>query len=345
MTTKPMDEALAWQMLVGRKATDRFVYGVTTTGVVCRPGCGSRLPRRENVRFFASLEGARAAGFRACLRCRPDAVAGPEPVARMCALLERAVDRAVTLEELGRLIGRSPFTAQKMFRAAMGVTPAGYQRALRGRGLRAGLREGATVTEAIYGAGYGASSRAYEAGALGMTPGRFKAGGKAERIGFAVAECAEAVMGWLIVGATERGICWVALADTAEEAEAELRAEFPAAELVPDGGLGELVVGVMRAVAGEAVGGLPVDLRGTAFQLKVWRALTEIPAGETRSYSQLAGELGMPRATRAVARACATNRVAVVVPCHRVVGASGALTGYRWGVERKRRLLEGEKQG
>ncbi len=343
MTTKPMDEALAWQMLVGRKATDRFVYGVTTTGVVCRPGCGSRLPRRENVRFFASLEGARAAGFRACLRCRPEAVAEPEPVARMCALLEHEVDRAVTLEELGRLIGRSPFTAQKMFRAAMGVTPAGYQRALRGRGLRAGLREGARVTEAIYEAGYGAASRAYEAGALGMTPGRFKAGGKGERIGFAVAECAG--MGWLMVGATERGICWVALAGTAEEAEADLRAEFPAAEIAADGGLGELVAGVMRAVAGEAVGDLPVDLRGTAFQLKVWRALTEIPVGETRSYSQLAGELGMPRATRAVARACATTRVAVVVPCHRVVGASGALTGYRWGVERKRKLLEAERRG
>ena len=175
-----------------------------------------------------------------------------------------------------------------------------------------------------------------------MTPVRFQQGGRGERISFAVAEAG--AMGWLMVGATARGICWVALADTAAEAEAGLRTEFPAAEIVADGGLGDLVAGVMRQVAGETVPGLPIDLRGTAFQLKVWRALTEIPAGETRSYSKLAADLGMPKATRAVARACATNRVAVVVPCHRVVGASGSLTGYRWGVERKRALLEAERQ-
>ncbi len=350
MTTEPMHasqntqhyEARAWQQLLSRATTDDFFYAVTTTGIYCRPGCRSRLPRRENVRFFPTAEAARAAGFRACLRCRPDAAAEADPVPKMCALLESEVDRAVTLEELGRLVGRSEFTAQRLFKAAMGVSPAAYQRALRGRALRTGLHQGATVTEAIYNAGYGAASRAYEAGALGMTPVRFQQGGRGERISFAVAEAG--AMGWLMVGATARGICWVALADTAAEAEAGLRTEFPAAEIVADGGLGDLVAGVMRQVAGETVPGLPIDLRGTAFQLKVWRALTEIPAGETRSYSKLAADLGMPKATRAVARACATNRVAVVVPCHRVVGASGSLTGYRWGVERKRALLEAERQ-
>ena len=349
MTTEPIlltiDEARAWQQLTARDPKAEFLYAVATTGVYCRPGCRSRLPRRENVRFFPTAQAARAAGFRACLRCRPDAPPESEPVAKMCALLEAEVDRAVTLEELGRLVNRSPFTAQRLFKSAMGVSPAAYQRALRGHSLRANLHTGATVTEAIYDAGYGAASRAYEAGSLGMTPMRFQQGGRGEHIGFAIARTAS--MGWLIVAATARGICWVALADSPAQAEADLRHEFPAATILPDSTLEALTTGVLQQLSGQPAphltADLPLDLRGTAFQLKVWHALTQIPPGQTLTYGQLAADLGMPTATRAVARACATNRVAVIVPCHRVIGASGSLTGYRWGIERKRTLLAAEK--
>jgi len=202
------------------------------------------------------------------------------------------------------------------------------------------------VTEAIYEAGYGSSSRVYEQAPLGMTPGRFLAGGRGERMRFGVAEAAD--LGWMIVGATERGVCWLAIADTAAEAEASLRTEFPAAEIAADPELEKTVRGIIEGLQGSPASAksdkLPLDLRGTAFQLRVWSALQAIPAGETKTYSQLAAEMGMPKSTRAVARACATNRVSVLVPCHRVVGVSGSLTGYRWGVERKRELLAGEKR-
>jgi AraC family transcriptional regulator of adaptative response/methylated-DNA-[protein]-cysteine methyltransferase len=210
--------------------------------------------------------------------------------------------------------------------------------------LRSALKQGANVTDAIYEAGFGSSSRAYEGAALGMTPGRFAAGGKCERIGWAAARSR---FGWVVVGATERGLCWLALAGTAAEAEASLRAEFPEATLHRDPALSGLVDAAISQVAGgadEAGSALALDLRGTAFQLRVWQALRAIPRGETKSYSQLAREMGEPKATRAVARACALNRVALVVPCHRVVGVSGSLTGYRWGVERKKALLEAEKR-
>lgn len=348
-SSQPIDEEAAWRQLEGRDKSASFVYGVTTTGVFCRPGCGSRAPLRDNTRFFASAAEASAAGFRACLRCKPEEPAKEPAVARMCALLERHPERAVRLAELGRLIGMSPFTAQKMFKQAMGVSPAQYQRALRGSALRRELRKGASVTEAIYEAGYGSSSRAYEQGPLGMTPGRFAAGGRGEKIGFAVAECSGALpgLGWMVIAGTERGLCWLALGGSAEEVEASVRREFPAAEVYADAGLAGTIEAVLQRVAGAEAGGkagadLPLDLRGTAFQLRVWQALREIPPGETRSYSQLAREMGKPEATRAVARACALNRVSILVPCHRVVGVSGSLTGYRWGVERKRRLLDAE---
>ncbi|MGA8042480.1 MAG: methylated-DNA--[protein]-cysteine S-methyltransferase, partial [Terracidiphilus sp.] len=208
-------------------------------------------------------------------------------------------------------------------------------------GLRKALKEGASVTDAIYAAGFGSPSRAYECAALGMTPARFAEGGRGERIGYATERTQ---FGWMVVGATERGLCWLALGATKAEAEASLREEFPAAEMKRDAGLGKWVEAAVRAVTGARgkQDDMPLDLRGTAFQLRVWQALRAIPRGETRSYSELARELGEPKSTRAVARACALNRVALVVPCHRVVGASGALTGYRWGVERKRALLEAE---
>lgn len=342
-----INEDVAWRQLVDRDAEGEFFYAVTTTGVFCRPDCRSRRPLRSNVRFFASQDAAKAAGFRACMRCKPELPKQESPVARMCAYLERAIDRPVRLETLGRLVGMSPFSAQRIFKKAMGVSPAEYQRAMRAHGLRGQLRNGGTdVTTAIYEAGYGSSSRAYEKQPLGMTPGRFLAGGRGEKIGYAVGDTTQTgVPGWVIVGATERGICWLALGDTREEAEASLREEFPAAEIAADAKLGEMVETVLRRMRGEKqAADLPLDLRGTAFQLRVWKALQAIPVGETKTYSQLAAEMGIPKSTRAVARACATNRVSVLVPCHRVVGASGSLTGYRWGVERKRELLASERR-
>jgi AraC family transcriptional regulator of adaptative response/methylated-DNA-[protein]-cysteine methyltransferase len=224
----------------------------------------------------------------------------------------------------------------------MGVSPLQYQRALRAASLRGALKQGDTVTDAIYNAGFGSSSRAYESAQLGMTPSRFAAGGKGEKIGFTTARTP---FGWMVVGATERGLCWLALGATSAEAEGSLREEFPLATVKRDASLSMLVDAALACVRdgadlGRGLGGL--DLRGTVFQLRVWQALRQIPRGETRSYSELAREMGEPKATRAVARACALNRVAVVVPCHRVVGANGSLTGYRWGVERKKALLEAE---
>jgi AraC family transcriptional regulator of adaptative response/methylated-DNA-[protein]-cysteine methyltransferase len=260
--------------------------------------------------------------------------------------IEANLDRAAPLKELGRVAGLSPFTVQRLFKREMGVTPLEYQRALRAGRLRGALKQGGNVTDAIYEAGFGSSSRAYEGAALGMTPGRFARGGRGERIAWC---SAPSPFGWVIVGTTARGLCWLALAGTAAEAEATLRAEFPLAELRSDLALATLVDAAVGAVIGSTGSfqdrtATKLDVRGTAFQLRVWQALRAIPRGETRSYSQLARELGEPKAVRAVARACATNRVALVVPCHRVVGASGALTGYRWGVERKRELLEAEKR-
>jgi len=338
-----IDPETAWQKLESRDAEGGFFYAVMTTGVFCRPDCRSRMPLRANVRFFGTVDEARAAGFRACLRCKPDRALGAGVLDRIRAHIEKHLDRAVPLAELGRVAGLSPFTVQRMFKQKLGVSPLQYQRALRAGSLRSALKKGANVTDAVYEAGFGSSSRAYEGAQLGMTPGRFAQGGKGERIGFSTARTP---FGWMVVGATERGLCWLALAGTAAEAEGSLREEFPEATLRKDPALSGLVEAAVRTVAGaETDGKLALDLRGTAFQLRVWQALRAIPRGETRSYSELARELGEPKATRAVARACAMNRVAVVVPCHRVVGVSGALTGYRWGMERKKMLLEAEKRG
>jgi AraC family transcriptional regulator of adaptative response/methylated-DNA-[protein]-cysteine methyltransferase len=302
------------------------------------------------VRFFGSAEEARAAGFRACKRCKPaDGVAldkNQAGIEKLRKHIEAHHDRAVPLSELGHLVHLSPFTVQRLFKQSLGVSPLQYQRALRAGALRGALKQGESVTNAIYNAGFGSSSRGYEGAQLGMTPARFAKGGRGEQIGWA---SRRSRFGWVIVGATERGLCWLALGASAAEAEASLREEFPLATIRRDTSLAGMVDAALRVVAGEtnstekkAAVDAPLDLRGTAFQLRVWQALRAIPCGETRSYSQLAREMGEPNATRAVARACATNRVAVVVPCHRVVGASGSLTGYRWGVERKRMLLEAE---
>jgi len=339
-----LDPETVWQQIATRDRAARFFYGVATTGVFCRPSCGSRRPLRANVRLFPDCAAARAAGFRPCKKCRP--TASSEPLDTVRAYIERHWDRPIRLEVLGRIAGLSPFTVQRMFRRAMGASPLAYQRALRAERMRSSLRNGDAVTDAIYAAGFGSSSRVYEGAPLGMTPARYARGGKGEQIGWCTAP---SPFGWIIVGATQRGLCWLSLASSRAEAEAALRAEFPAATLRRDPSLKRLVDAALASVraADDLRSGAehPIDLRGTVFQLRVWNALRQIPRGETRTYSQLAHELGNPNATRAVARACAMNRVALVVPCHRVVGADGSLTGYRWGVERKRKLLEAEKAG
>jgi AraC family transcriptional regulator of adaptative response/methylated-DNA-[protein]-cysteine methyltransferase len=343
-TLAPIDPDAAWTQLLARDPAASFFYAVKTTGVFCRPNCSSKRPLRTNVRLFPSTEAASAAGFRACKRCKPDSTT-TSPLDKIRAHIEAHLDRPVPLAELGRIAGLSPFTAQRLFKKQLGVSPLQYQRALRASRLRNGLKQGGTVTDAIYEAGFGSSSRAYEGSALGMTPARFAKGGKGEQIGWATARTP---FGWMIVGSTERGMCWLALGSTSAEAEASLREEFPLATLRPDPSLSQLVDAALDSVrdGSDLVHSRArvesLDLRGTVFQLRVWQALRAIPRGETRTYSQLAREMGEPKSTRAVARACATNRVAIVVPCHRVIGVSGSLTGYRWGVDRKRQILAAE---
>ncbi|MGA2572082.1 MAG: methylated-DNA--[protein]-cysteine S-methyltransferase [Terracidiphilus sp.] len=344
------DPDAVWDQLVARDPSARFFYGVTTTGVFCRPACTSRRPLRANVRFFSTAAEAQAAGFRPCRRCGP-ADCSPldksrDAIGRVRAYIERNLDRPVRLAELARLVALSPFTVQRLFKREMGVSPLAYQRALRAGRLRGALKQGASVTDAIYNAGFGSSSRAYEGSPLGMTPARFAQGGRGERIAYTTAR---SPFGWIVVGATARGLCWLALASTSAEAEASLRAEFPAATLRQDPSLSRWVDAALHSVregadlSASRARTDSLDLRGTVFQLRVWQALRQIPRGQTRTYSQLARELGDPNSTRAVARACATNRVSILVPCHRVVGADGSLTGYRWGVDRKRKLLAAEK--
>jgi AraC family transcriptional regulator of adaptative response/methylated-DNA-[protein]-cysteine methyltransferase len=315
-----------------------MVYAVTTTGVFCRPTCPSRRPARQNVVFFPDPATAVSAGYRPCRRCRPqqrhtDAAL----VERVSASLQR--DRQVTLSELGRLTGRSPFTVERTFKRVLGVTPAQYQRQRRAASFRRELADGsARVTDAIYDAGYSGPGRAYENTQLGMAPGEYRAGGRDAQIGYAVGDCP---LGKLLIATTPRGLCSVILGDSDKELARQLRVQFPLAKIQPEPRLASMLAQVVSQFSEHpATLDLPLDLRATAFQMRVWEALRRIPRGETRSYAQLAASLGQPTAVRAVARACATNPVAVVVPCHRVIGSNGKLTGYRWGVERKKKLLE-----
>lgn len=328
-------------------ADGRFFYSVASTGVYCRPSCGARTPRPENVSFHASRTDAEAAGFRPCKRCRPDLPPLAERQAAMVAALCRQIDDADTLPSLDALAasaGCSRFHLLRVFRAHTGLTPRAWAAARRAERLRERLADGASVTEAIVDAGYGSTSRVYEKSArpLGMTPRRYRAGGADTDIRFAIAQCA---LGALLVAASPQGVCAIALGDDADALARELQDRFPQARLSgDDADFARVVAQVVGFVEAPRIGlALPLDLRGTAFQQRVWAALRAIPPGQTLSYAELAQRIGAPAAVRAVASACAANTLAVAVPCHRVVRTDGSLSGYRWGVARKRALLDRER--
>jgi len=324
-----------------------FVFGVSSTGVFCRPSCPSRRPRRENIRFFDDATSAERAGYRACLRCRPKAVDGnPQSalVRAVCRYIEQHIEDRLTLAQLAREFRRSPFHLQRMFKAVLGISPKAYIDACRLRQVKQNLQAGHDVTTSLYAAGYGSSSRLYERTAtqLGMTPEKYRRGAVAAVVRYTIAP---SPLGRMLIAATDKGICAIQFAGSDRELQQGLMREFPfATRKRDDAALAEWTVDLARLMRGQvAHPSLPLDIRATAFQRRVWEYLQKIPRGETRSYSAIAKKIGMPKATRAVARACATNPVAVAIPCHRVVREDGALGGYRWGMERKERLLEMEK--
>lgn len=324
---------------------DAFVVGVRTTGIYCRAGCPARTPKRENLDFFDTTDQARAAGFRACLRCKPDqARPGAEAITRACRMIE-AADVPPSLEDLAAAVGLSIHHFHRLFKARMGVTPAAYAAQIRDRRAKAALEDGASVTEAIYDSGFGAPSRFYDAAhrRFGMTPSAWKKGGAGERIRVTTAPCS---LGQVLVAATERGVSAIELGDDADFMLSRFRQRFHQAETVQDDtALQALVRRVVELVDNPKDSGrdLPLDVRGTAFQQKVWQALRTIPPGQTWTYGELAAAIGKPGAARAVGAACGANPVCVVVPCHRVVGSSGSLTGYAWGTARKKELLRRER--
>lgn len=329
-----------------RKQDGDFVYAVRTTGVYCRPSCGARRPRPENVAFFADGEDARAAGFRPCKRCRPDE---QRREARMVAEACRAIEAAEGmshLEDLAAQAGLSPSHFHRLFKAATGLTPRAYAAAGRARRVREKLAQAGSVTSAIYAAGFNASSRFYETSnaVLGMTPTDYRKGGAQARILFAVGQCS---LGAILVARSAKGICAIMLGDDPETLLRDLQDRFPKADLVGgDADFERVVAEVVGFVEQPGLGlDLPLDIRGTAFQQRVWQALQGIPAGETATYAEVARRIGEPKAVRAVAGACAANAIAVAIPCHRVVRTDGSLSGYRWGVARKRALLARERAG
>lgn len=384
-----LDPRTCWTAVSSRdRAFDgRFVFAVATTGVYCRPSCPARRPLQRNTRFFATPAVAEQAGFRACRRCHPREATGAgtsasaRKIAELCDYLRaeaaegdlgmasgaagggdagragrasHASQSPLSLGALGRRVGMSPSHLQRTFRSIVGVSPRQYLEACRLEILKERLRSAPTVTDAIYEAGYGSSSRVYEdaGGRLGMTPRQYRAGGARMTVSWTVLELPELdEIGRLLVGATDRGLCSVALGRTRGELLQRLRKEFPAAELsevtAPYSAALTDWIEILRAhLRGQpSRRELPLDLRATAFRFEVWRYLRSIPKGEVRTYSEVAAALGRPRAVRAVASACAANPVALLIPCHRVLRADGELGGYRWGVERKRRLLAGERGG
>ena len=342
-----LDTEACWQAVRtrDRAADGRFVYAVRSTGVYCKPSCPSRPARPENVSFHADPAAARAAGYRACKRCKPDALsadAAHPGIVAACRAIE-AAEELPDLATLAALAGLSRFHFHRQFKAVTGVTPKAYAAAWRSRRVREALCAGAPVTAAIYAAGYNSNARFYHdaPAILGMTPSVYRAGGSREEIRFAIGECS---LGAILVAATARGLCAILLGDDADALARELQDRFPHATLRGDDeDFARTVALVVGFVEAPGVGlDLPLDIRGTAFQQRVWQALRAIPAGTTASYADIAARIGRPKAVRAVAQACAANALAVAIPCHRVVRSDGALSGYRWGVQRKRALLERE---
>ena len=349
-----VNEAMAWESVLQRDASadDRFLYAVTTTGIYCRPSCPSRRPKRDNVAFFSSAAAAEQAGFRACQRCRPNRAKTPHRgVERARDYIDAHIadlgEERITLELLGEHSGLSPYHLQRKFKELVGLTPAQYIRARKSERLKGELKRGETVSRATFGAGYGSSSRVYGDSdkRLGMTPATYRRGGAGAHIEYVTARTS---LGMLLVGATDRGICAVTLGNDAKTLERALELEYPAATRTyvshPSSSLQAWVADIIEAVDSDRVRlDIPFDIQASAFQWKVWRELQKIPFGETRSYGEIATAIGSPKAVRAVASACANNRAAVIIPCHRVVRQDGALGGYRWGLERKQLLIEKER--
>ena len=345
-------DASRWSAVVARdrNASGTFVYAVRSTGVYCRPGCASRRPRRDRVAFFDTPGDAERAGFRACRRCRPrEAAANPDPwvdrIRRACVYLAN-VEGHMTLPSLARRLGGSPYHLQRNFKRIVGITPRQYAEACRLQRIKRGLRGSRSVTDAALDAGFGSSSRLYERAVpkLGMTPSTYRRGAAGVPIRFTIVDSA---VGRLLIAATARGVCLVAMGRSDAELQAELRREYPGASLTLDpGGLSQWARQVLDHLGGRVPRlDLPLDIQATAFQWQVWDALTAIPAGSTRTYAEVAAAIGRPGAARAVARACASNPVALAIPCHRVVPAAGGVGGYRWGTSRKQALLAQEGRG
>jgi AraC family transcriptional regulator of adaptative response/methylated-DNA-[protein]-cysteine methyltransferase len=336
-----------WQSVMARdrRQDGKFVFAVRSTGIYCRPSCPSRRPRRESVEFFAKPEQAERAGYRACLRCKPTGISSQERVVSRARQLLDEAENVVTLAELSSKTGVSPFYLQRLFKRATGLSPREYQSARRMRNVKSGLRKGDDVTTVLYEAGFGSPSRLYEASKrqLGMTPGTYRHGGAGSTIVYAIVP---SPLGRLMVAATSRGVCAVRFGENQTELERGLKEEFHSADLVHDNSaLQPYLQPLLAKLKGESITvDVPLDLKATAFQKTVWQALQKIPSGQTRTYAEIAAEIGDAKAVRAVARACASNPVAVVVPCHRVVRSDGKLAGYRWGVERKRQLLQQEQE-
>jgi AraC family transcriptional regulator, regulatory protein of adaptative response / methylated-DNA-[protein]-cysteine methyltransferase len=344
------DDAARWQAVMkhDRRADGRFVYAVKSTGIYCRPSCASRRPRRDVVRFFDAVEEAERAGFRACRRCHPREAPALDPwidkIRRACVYLAN-VDGHPSLAILARRVGGSPYHLQRNFKRLVGISPREYAEACRLRKVKARLRRGDDVTGAMFEAGYGSSGRFYERAApmLGMPPSTYRRGGAGMSIRYTIVP---SPLGRLLIGATSHGVCAVAMGASNAELETALAREYPAATIAADDtGLARWTREVLAHLAGRRPRlDLPLDVQATAFQWQVWEALRAIPYGETRSYSEIARAIGRPGAVRAVARACATNPVALTIPCHRVVAANGAPSGYRWGVSRKETLLASERR-
>jgi AraC family transcriptional regulator of adaptative response/methylated-DNA-[protein]-cysteine methyltransferase len=342
-----------WDSVAARdRAMDGvFYYAVLSTGIYCRPSCPSKRPRRENVVFFRARAAAEHAGFRACKRCKPEAAAASDPnaqlVEKVCRYIDSHPGDPPTLEALSRALAISPFHLQRTFKARTGITPHAYADSRRLNSLKAGLREGNSVTRSLYDAGYGSSSRLYERASsqLGMTPSRYRKQGAGETIQYTLATTP---IGRMLLAATERGVCSIQFGDSDTKLATALGVEFLKAKIVRADRKLSAQVKILRAVLqGKNEASLPLDIQATAFQRRVWEELQAIPRGATKSYGKIAADIGYPKAARAVARACATNPVAIAIPCHRVVREDGAMGGYRWGVDRKQKLLaiEASKSG